>query len=165
LRQVHQPVQQLPSRATQTANPAVVEVTASGIIDTKARKPIVITAAWLCLSTCRRDRKICLTRCKSGNADSREESEQSDHAAEADQIGQSRSWRAGVIASTITRNRMVQSPVKCVMNSMGFAPSWLCKAYHASASNGTGTTRTPATSPTVFSLARLVILFQVHACV
>ena len=29
--------------------------------------------------------------------------------------------RSGVMASVITRKRIAQSPVKCVMNSIGFA--------------------------------------------
>src|SRR5580704_3359089 len=77
--------------------------------------------------------------------------------------GNPRSWRAGVIARVITKNRMVQSPVKWVMNSIGLAPSWLCSAYHASASNGMRHNPNASDFTHGFLIGALVVLFQVHA--
>ena len=54
-----------------------------------------------------------------------EKSKQAQHTAVANQQGLTEQFSQGVIASVIMRNRIVQSPVVWVMNSIGFAVSSL----------------------------------------
>src|SRR5580692_4438636 len=51
------------------------------------------------------------------------------------------SFRSGVIASVVSRKISVQSPVECVMNSIGFAPSPAWKPSQSSLARGTRAAR------------------------
>src|ERR1017187_5363574 len=77
--------------------------------------------------------------------------------------------RTGVTASVISRNRRVQSPVACVMYSIGFAPRSFRRNPAASSATGTRHKRnTSAFSHKRFRLAdiwRSVVGFQIHAIV
>src|SRR5580692_2960920 len=51
------------------------------------------------------------------------------------------SFRSGVIASVVSKKISVQSPVECVMNSIGFAPSPAWKPSQSSLARGTRAAR------------------------
>src|SRR5947207_2363084 len=80
--------------------------------------------------------------------------------------GRFRTLRSGVMANVKTRNRMVQSPVKWVMYSMGFAVRSLFQARQASQQTGT---RHRTNSGILIQRWRsigsssLVVFLQVHA--
>src|SRR5438270_11623402 len=74
------------------------------------------------------------------------------------------SLRRGVIASVVTRKRMAQSPVKCVMYSIGLAVRSLFQARQDSQQSGASDNTKTATLPQriLFGIA-LIVLFEVHA--
>src|SRR5580693_9851672 len=89
-------------------------------------------------------------------------------------------FRSGVIAKVIIRKRSVQSPVACVMNSMGFAPKSMLSGnparplWNARHSNcPTGIRHARNTTTFVHLLVRMeftggsrsIIFLQVHAAV
>jgi hypothetical protein len=65
------------------------------------------------------------------------EREQADGAAVADEAVPSGERRSGVTASAASSSRMVQSPVRCVICSIGLAPRLSCRASQTMRAAGT----------------------------
>src|SRR5438552_19195554 len=73
--------------------------------------------------------------------------------------GQRSSLRSGVMASVITRKRRVQSPVQCVMNSIGFALRSCWYAFQPSTASGTR----HSAKTGIFNHRMSIVLAQIHA--